>query len=58
MTRSWAPSPPDVIAARQWARMDVEELENALADDPGLYQRSLTYWAWRPLLTTTPTEEP
>lgn len=48
--RCWAPAPPDVLSAREWVRMDVEELEDALAADPGIYQRSLAYWAWRPLL--------
>lgn len=52
--RTWASSPPGVIPALDWVRMDVEELEAALAIDPGVYHRSLEYWAWRPLLIPNP----
>lgn len=56
-SRSWAPSPADVIPALDWCRMCVEELEDAVAADAGIYQRSLAYWAWRPLLIPVEPEE-
>ncbi|MEI2702128.1 MAG: hypothetical protein V9E83_06970 [Baekduia sp.] len=34
--------------------MDVEQVEHALHADPGIYQRSLAHWAWRPLLISEP----
>lgn len=52
-SRSWAPSPPDVIPAQAWVRMDVEELADI---DAGTYWRTVQHWAHNPLLIPTPNE--